>query len=322
MRYRIYLFICVCFFSANVPASDNKITHSLVLSLPELDWAITMEAGDFNIKEYEIAPQGDAARFLAVNRQNGMIMSGFLEKAPKKGGAEDCRAYYWARAQKSPVPKSNIKMSQSGEMKIVEYMVKEYMGEEVNQKNLNAYLAESGYWIDIHLSKVGYEASDKQLFDDILRKVQKIQGYKPDSFMLFNYGNLYYQQKNYPSAIPYYEKAVALETGERTLPRVFWIIMVDQLGMSHGISGNTERAIETYNAALLKEPEYPLFYYNLACAYAESNDLGGAIENLKTAYKYRKNLLPGEKIPNPRTDPSFQRFLNDDAFLTELEYME
>jgi hypothetical protein len=43
------------------------------------------------------------------------------------------------------------------------------------------------------------------------------------------------------------------------------------------------------------------------------------IGSLKTAYQYRSNSLPGESIPNPRNDSSFQRFMKDPRFLQTLK---
>jgi len=65
-----------------------------------------------------------------------------------------------------------------------------------------------------------------------------------------------------------------------------------------------------------------MFYYNLACAYAESNDRDEAIKNLKLAYEYKDNMLPGEKIPDPKTDSSFKGFLNDNAFIEQLNILK
>jgi tetratricopeptide (TPR) repeat protein len=322
MKARLFILLCVCLFSANGFAASEETFGPIILSLPDIHWALEIHAPGFSLEEFEIAPPGHASRFEAVNRQTGIRMSGFLEKAPKEGNSEDCRAYYWEKAQKSPYIKTDIKMSQSGEMSIVEYVVKEYMGRQVNQKNLNAYMSESGYWIDLHLSKTDYQASDQGRFNAVLNQVKIIQDYKPDALMLFHYGNHFFAQEKYLQAIPYYQESLNLENSSRTMSKNFWLVLVDQLGLSYGISGNIEKSIETYSAGITKEPEYPMFYYNLACAHAENNDLEGAIRNLSLSYKFKKNMLPGEELPDPRTDSSFKRFLNNTKFIEELNKME
>jgi len=322
MKNRLFVFVCICLLVVNIVTAEEKSSRPIVLSLPDLNWALEINAIGFSMEDFEIAPHGNATRFQATNKKTGVVMSGFLEKAPKKGNAKDCRSYYWSKAQKSPFTKTDIKMSESGEIAIVEYFVKEYMGRELNQKNLNAYLAESDYWIDIHLSKTDYKLGDQQLFEAVLSGVRIKKNYKPGSLMLFHYGNLFYWQKKYSKAIPYYQQALNLENKDETMPKALWFVLVDQLGMSYGISGDVENAKKIYNSAISKAPEYPMFYYNLACACAESNDLDGAIKNLKLAYKYKKNMLPGETLPNPRNDSSFKKYINTEKFKAELNQIE
>ena len=56
------------------------------------------------------------------------------------------------------------------------------------------------------------------------------------------------------------------------------------------------------------------FYYNLACIYAEMNDMESTMSYLKMAFKYKENVIPGESMPDPRSDDSFQRFMNNEKF--------
>jgi hypothetical protein len=60
-----------------------------------------------------------------------------------------------------------------------------------------------------------------------------------------------------------------------------------------------------------------MFHYNLACTFAEMNDLDHAMQSLKTAFLYRKNQNAGEEgMPDPRQDSSFQRFMKNETFRT------
>jgi tetratricopeptide (TPR) repeat protein len=322
MGKRLFVFVCICLLLVNIATAEEKSSRPIVLSLPDLNWALEIDAIGFSMEDFEIAPHGNAIRFQAANKKTGIILSGFLEKAPKKGNSKDCRSYYWSEAQKSPFPKTNIKMSESGDTAIVEYFMTEYMGQKLNQKHLNAYMVESDFWIDIHLSKAGYKPDDQQLFEAVLNGVSIKKNHKPDSLMLFHYGNLFYRQKKYSKAIPYYRQALNVENKDKSMPRLLWFVLVDQLGVSYGISGDIENAKKIYNSAISKEPEYPMFYYNLACACAESNDPDGAIKNLKLAYKYKNNMLPGEILPNPRNDSSFNKYINTAKFKAELDRLE
>ncbi len=132
-------------------------------------------------------------------------------------------------------------------------------------------------------------------------------------------GSAAYLRHDYKKAIQLYRKALALEKKEPTLEKNIWRVLVDNLGMSYGLSGNHKKAKEIFEYGLSKDDKYPMFYYNLACAYAEMNDLDNAIVNLKRAFEYKENMIPGERMPNPETDSSFSRYLKNEKFRRALE---
>lgn len=139
-----------------------------------------------------------------------------------------------------------------------------------------------------------------------------------------NEGSTYYVEGNFKKAIPPYEKALALEKAKRTLNKTQWRVLVDSLGTSYGITGRTtagnmKKAKEMFEYGITKDPDYPIFYYSLACTYSEMNNMDKAIEYLKLAFARKNNLVRGQKMPTPATDPSFQRFINNDRFVSVLQ---
>ncbi|MGH9931421.1 MAG: hypothetical protein ACREA9_19615, partial [Pyrinomonadaceae bacterium] len=128
-----------------------------------------------------------------------------------------------------------------------------------------------------------------------------------------------YLKQDYKKAIQLYGKALDLERKQPTLDKNIWRVVVDNLGMSYGISGDNKKAREVFEYGLSKDAAYPIFYYNLACAHAEMNDLENAIKNLRLAFSYRANVIAGEQMPDPARDDSFARFLNNPQFRKLLE---
>ncbi len=167
------LIIIGIFSSAAVPG--ERSAESILLTLPQLKWVLMMGAPGFAVSEKEMTDVHTSARFFADNGATGMVLSGFLEKAEETGDAKACRAYYWEKGKKSPWKKDEVTMRESGEMAILEYMVKSVEGVELNQKNLNAFLCKDGYWIDIHLSKTPFEPEDESLFKEILDQVRIVE---------------------------------------------------------------------------------------------------------------------------------------------------
>lgn len=128
-----------------------------------------------------------------------------------------------------------------------------------------------------------------------------------------------HDQDGYAKAIAPYSRALALEKKQRVLGRPAWLVLIDNLGMAYGITGDLPKAKETFEYGLSKEPTYPMFHYNMACVFAESGDEAKTIEHLREAFTLRANMIPGETMPDPSTDDSFQRFMHSARFLAALK---
>ena len=49
------------------------------------------------------------------------------------------------------------------------------------------------------------------------------------------------------------------------------------------------------------------------------NDMEKTIVYLKQAFEYKENMIKGERMPDPWTDDSFQRFINNEKFVNALK---
>ena len=59
-----------------------------------------------------------------------------------------------------------------------------------------------------------------------------------------------------------------------------------------------------------------------ACGWGELDDEANAIKNLRLAYQYKKNMIPGERLPDPMTDSSFSKFLDSNTFKKAVKEMK
>jgi tetratricopeptide (TPR) repeat protein len=135
-------------------------------------------------------------------------------------------------------------------------------------------------------------------------------------------GSYYYQKHDFKAAIGPYQKALDLEKHKQTLDKTFWKVLVDNLGMAYGITGDLDKAKETFAYGISKDPDYPLFYYNMACTYGEMKDMDKAVEYLKLAFERRENMIQGEEMPDPSTDSSFKRFMKNEKFRAALKELK
>lgn len=88
-----------------------------------------------------------------------------------------------------------------------------------------------------------------------------------------------------------------------------------ELVIAYGESGNLKKVHALLDDAIRQDPDYPLNYYNLACAFAEEGDKAKMLANLSTAFQYKDHVLKGEQMPDPRTDDSFQKYVHDEDFV-------
>jgi tetratricopeptide (TPR) repeat protein len=185
------------------------------------------------------------------------------------------------------------------------------------------FIGAKGLCAEVHLSEIGSAADklDVAAWESHLPSL----GFDPDHQPgVMEYGamaSVYYRNMHdYASAAVYYARALdtapePANDDQRNLRR----FLTDQLAMSYGISGNIRQSRAVNEAAIARDPGYPLFYYNLACADAEEGKSAAARTHLEQAFARKANTLPGEKLPDPRTDDSILKLKKDQAFWAFVE---
>jgi len=315
------LFVFVIVSAAQVTTGEEW--PRTIVAWPEKGLGLSIDLTGFKIDSDHVKPDG--RRYLmASNPSTGLHASVTLEKVDGQASVKGC-VEHLQQLQKGPFASrgQEVSLNTANAVPTLEYTLAEFQGVRLDQKNLYACLAQDNVYADIHLSKVQYMKSDAPLFQSILKTVQLVPGQmrpvqaqaSPDSMQLFRMGSALYLQNKYDQAIGPYQKAFDLEKTQPKLDKNLWRVLVDNLGMAYGMTGRLKEAKAIFEQGIQADPSYPMFHYNLACTYAEMNDLDHAMQSLKTAFHYRKNQIPGEEImPDPRQDSSFQRFMKNEAF--------
>ena len=285
--------------------------------MPDKPPALQIDLLHLKVEGNVLRPDGDGRR-LQASDSGGWVLSSFLFPVSQSLDSRGLREQEWADLRKGAAKDglifSQIKTYENGSTAMLEYFLEEFKGRKIHQKNVFGYIVSGGVGIDFHISKMLYTPEDQNFFDELISGIKLIPVYQPDSKLLYGYGSFFYIQKNWARAAQEYQKAVDLEKINRQLPTADWTVLVDNLGMAYAMSGNLDEAKTTFEYGVHADPTYPMFHYNLACASAESGDLDGALEQLKTAFRYKANSLPGEGIPDPTEDDSFRRYLADAKF--------
>jgi hypothetical protein len=79
------------------------------------------------------------------------------------------------------------------------------------------------------------------------------------------------------------------------------------------MSGDLKNSRAVAEIAIKNDPDYPINYYNLACADAEEGNTNAARVHLQQAFDRRANLK-GESMPDPTKDNSILKLKKDQEF--------
>jgi tetratricopeptide (TPR) repeat protein len=285
-------------------------------SLPNKNWAVEFPLKGFKIQESEVLRDFESIRIQAQTDRTNLIFSFSIIPATRALDSRGLRDSNWNRLKKLPFKRESVKKYEAGDWAFLEYLVKDVEDlKGLNQKNVFAYLVKGDTWVNYHLSKASYKPSDEKLFKDFIKSVKILQPFSPSSVDHFFFGSHYYYSKKFMKAILHFEKALVEEKQNPRLEKNLGRVLIDNLGMAYGLTGNLEMSKKTFEYGISIDPTFPMYYYNLACTYAEINHLEKAVENLHLAARYKNNMIPGERPPDALKDSSFKRFVNDKKFI-------
>jgi tetratricopeptide (TPR) repeat protein len=151
------------------------------------------------------------------------------------------------------------------------------------------------------------------------------ESHTPTSSEVFVYAQALFQAQMFKAAAPIFEIALARLADDgapwpsvKTAKRV----ITDQAGISYGISGEIDKARAIFGKAITEDPDYPMYYYNLACADAEEKKLGDARLHLQAAFARKANMITDEPVPDPTKDDSFLPYQKNKDFWTFLQNLQ
>jgi tetratricopeptide (TPR) repeat protein len=327
--------LVVLFCSLSALAQAGK-SSPIQMTIPGVKGILEFDIGP-TTPEISLRPDGREVQLRAFGRPDGLEITAFLQRVAFPASAEKCRDAWWPDTKKGPFQRDNLQETVVKDgIARVEFVVPEFQGMKVQQKNIHAYVGGGDLCAEIHLSKVAFKPGDQKLFEGLLASVKLLpdalssagQSQNPtepqdhDSSYYFGQGSKFFLQQNYSEAANSYEKALDLEKQKRALSKDYFRVLVDNLGMSYGISGDLPQAKATFEYGLTQDPEYPMFFYNLACIYGEMDKMDNALSQLRLAYKYKPNMIAGETLPDPLKDDSFRHFVDKEEFVNAVREMQ
>ena len=318
----LIVFCCcaVTSLNAQAPVDDGIFKIALPDHAGQLQW----RAEGFKTIEASAKQNGHEIGVRATNQSGRLAFLSFLFLIPEEAPltSEKCRDGILKEMKTSP----NFKLTNTSrvtrddlQIEVVSYSIR---NRDSVSYGVRAFIATGDSCGDLEIYSNEAINPDDRDIRPIIESFWYDAKYAPQFKDVFMYAQILYNHHMYREAAPLYETALAklnptVGPDEKTMRRV----LTDQAGMSYGISGNTKKARAIFEAGIQTDPDYPLYYYNLACADAEEKKLSDARRHLEQAFARKNNMLPGESIPDPTKDDSFLPYRENKefwAFLTSL----
>lgn len=295
-----------------------------LLELPVRPGKLEMVAPQFPIVEASAKPSGSEFGFRGKDDQDGIDLLAFLflypEEAPLTG--EKCRDAILRHEQEGnsgfALQSKSSFQANAGTLAIAEYSTNSRRGKWFM---VRAFAATQDLCADIEFSSQHEISEATHLVKEALASVSFEPGTKQDFQGLFSYATVLFRHEMPKQAAPVYDQALSVLPADDVSGR--WRrVATDQAVMAYGMSGDLVKARALANRAMQADPEYPLNYYNLACADAEEGNAAQAKIHLQEAFDRRKNTLPGESLPDPTQDDSILKLKPDQAFWSFVENLQ
>jgi tetratricopeptide (TPR) repeat protein len=298
--------LAACLFVSRPYTSEAQ---TLTLSLPSHKGAVLLDLSGFKIIQSSAKPAGNELG-LRIHDKGSLEALIFIFLTPgqqsqtaascREGEAKELGTHAGVTQQNQPVEKDNAQSattlitSPNGHQQLYGF---HGLGDQC--VSISVY-ADHGATLDI--AKASSFLS-RQTYDS---------AYTPKPTDKFLYAEVLYRSEQYKASVPVYASFLATEgaSKDRTMRRA----ATDNMGMALGMSGEVDEARKVFNDAIQSDPEYPLYYYNLACADAEQGKVTDARLHLQQAYDRKANLIPGEPFPDPTKDDSIRKLKGDENF--------
>ncbi|MFC6644933.1 tetratricopeptide repeat protein [Granulicella cerasi] len=297
-----------------VPARQDS-RQSLTFSLASHPGYLHLDAPNFVISELSAKPNGKEFGIRAEDKT--LSHAGFLGflflPEPAQPNAEACREWMLRHEGKGGMKskvlsRSTIKSDSGVEIAMVD-LRDDKAGAFAYQRR--GFIAQGQLCADLVLFAANETMlqSDQSLFTSATFHPDQ----KPDFFAKMRYAKVLSDHHADVAAAPVYEDAI--KDADQTPEPLKWRrVAADQASMAYGMAGDLKHSRAINEAAIAKDPDYPLYYYNLACADAEAGDAKAAQSHLKQAFNRRANVIPGETLPDPRTDDSILKLKGNQEF--------
>jgi tetratricopeptide (TPR) repeat protein len=316
--------ICILLMTFSL-ACDAQITPGkLSFALPEHDGRLSLDQS--NLKITEMSAKSNNREFGIRAEDGSLHFLGFLFLWPEKPHltAETCRDEMLKNdgpdALAAASGRSSMKSDSGADIAVVLLIPK-----SGKFSTTRAFVASGDMCADLAFtdarSLLEQGATMKQMQENIrtfLRTIDFDPQAKPAFRDTFAYATVEWKHEQIAGATLAYKAALKL-VDRSDDPTKWRRVTTDRLSMALGMAGDLKQSRVVNEDAIERDPNYPIYYYDLACADAEEGNASAARIHLQQAFARKMNTLPGETMPDPTSDDSILKLKSNQEFWSFVE---
>ncbi len=165
---RCLVLLAVLLPALPVRADLSEADGMIGITAQGVGWALRFPAQGYTLSHERHRRDGRGQYYMFTNDRTGLNASFFIEPAEKCPSALACREQYWRDRHPSMAKAQAVHRFERNGFALIEFLVPVISGHTLNQFHMSGHLVRDGYWVDMHLSKVLYTPSDRQLFLDFI----------------------------------------------------------------------------------------------------------------------------------------------------------
>ena len=155
--------LLVVLFASVAMADIRQNDERIELTVPEKPWSVALPAADWKLMQEKRREDNSGFYYAFTSPGSALNFSIFLDRTNACSSGETCRENFW----RNPGPKykraQNVQRYDRNGFSVLQVEIEHtYQGPKIVQTNVMAHGYQDGFWLDIHLSKVGAEAPDAE----------------------------------------------------------------------------------------------------------------------------------------------------------------
>lgn len=170
MSHLVIIFFLL--FTSVVSADIDLGSESIAVYVPGLNWELRLPASDWKVAQRKKKNNGGGFYYFLTSEKYSLNFSVFLDKTDKCTSPVECRELFWKNpGEKYKDPIGVIKKTVN-EFSVIQFYIDKPMGLPFVQSNISAHSYRDGFWIDIHISKVGKQTPNHNSMIDVLESMR------------------------------------------------------------------------------------------------------------------------------------------------------